>query len=165
MQSRSRTPTSRKHVPMHSRLHFLRNVHFQPDWSSYFVKWPASYWRVCHCSGLRSSFFIIFENRMYKQMEFRVLHRLFTSPTTWLDQSGYHLLIPTLIYWHNCSRRTFHHALQLEWPTWWIFHFQNIWTFAFSQPKQGGEACRNDCVQAECLPMRVTVAAVFTISD
>ena len=46
--------------------------------------------------------------------------------TDWLDQSGYHLLIPTPIHWHACSCQTFCHSLQLEWPSLWIFHFQNF---------------------------------------
>ena len=33
------------------------------------------------------------------------------------------LLVPTPIYWHSCSSRTFCHSLQLEWWSWWIFHF------------------------------------------
>ena len=49
------------HLSVPGFFYLLTNFHFQLNWSCSFVKWP-SYWWVCHCLGLHSSFvlFIFF---------------------------------------------------------------------------------------------------------
>ena len=91
-------------------------------------------------------FFIIMKNvslfgdvqhlKIKKQTKNNRMYRVLSVPLAFhvsdqLDQSGYHLLISTPIYWHSCSLWTFSHTLQLERPSWWIFHFQNFWNLCF----------------------------------
>ena len=86
---------------------------FTPSSTGLLVQWPSSYWKVCRCLGLCSSF-CFFQTTHIKGVS-RV------PP----DQSGYHLLIPTPIYWHSRCHQFFYHGFQLEWPIRRIFHFQN----------------------------------------
>ena len=108
-------------------FYFLTNFHFQLNWSCSFVKWP-SYWWVCHCLGLHSSFFVLFwkphiQTVLSVPLAFHVSDQL--------DQYGYCLLISTAIYWHSRSHPTFCHSLQLEQLKWWIFHLQIFWNIHF----------------------------------
>ena len=42
------------------RVSFPYKLYFRLNGSSSFIKWSSSYWRVCHCSGLCSSFFFFY---------------------------------------------------------------------------------------------------------
>ena len=146
---------------MHSRLlYLLTNFHFQLNWSC-FIKWP-SYWRVRDCLGLCSSLLFFY---YFWKLDVQTNRVSSVSPafhvSDRLDQSSYHLLIPTPICWHSRSRQTFHHGLQLKQP----FTFQTYRTFTFSQPKHGIEACRMTAFKPNACPQELTAAAVFTIKQ
>ena len=100
---KSRAAKSWNHAPMHSRLHFLTNFHFQLNWYFSSIKWPPlsynieEYVIVWGCAAAKRQK----TTKTHVQTKFWVSHRLFMSLT------DYCLLIPTPIHWHTCSCRTF----------------------------------------------------------
>ena len=114
---------------------------FTPSSTGLLAQWPSSNWKVCRCLELYSSFcFLFFKPHIQKE----------------LQES--HQTNPATIYWYplpfigtaavvNSFATVFNSSDRYDES----FTFRTVRTFAFSHPKHGAEACRNDCVQA-CLP-------------